>query len=129
MGMGLAAVGDRLDVSTPTVVLKFDQNVMHHGGLGVIRSLGHIGVSACGTHGGLRSRRVVTDQRESGRIDDACERASAAITRLTSIIGSGPGLGCSATARARAVTRRPGRAADRPAPGPASPLARATTPL
>ena len=34
----------RADVSTPAVVLKFDPNVMHHGGLGVIRSLGRMGV-------------------------------------------------------------------------------------
>ena len=32
------------DVSTPAVVIKFDQNVMHHGGLGAIRSLGRMGV-------------------------------------------------------------------------------------
>jgi D-aspartate ligase len=32
------------DVSTPAVVLKFDPNVMHHGGLGAIRSLGRMGV-------------------------------------------------------------------------------------
>lgn len=32
------------DTSTPAVVLKFDQNVLHHGGLGVIRGLGRFGV-------------------------------------------------------------------------------------
>jgi D-aspartate ligase len=32
------------DVATPAVVLKFDRNVMHHGGLGAIRSLGRMGV-------------------------------------------------------------------------------------
>ncbi len=32
------------DVSTPAVVLKLDPNVMHHGGLGAIRSLGRMGV-------------------------------------------------------------------------------------
>ena len=32
------------DVTTPAVVLKFDPNVMHHGGLGAIRSLGRMGV-------------------------------------------------------------------------------------
>jgi len=32
------------EVDTPAVVLKFDPNVMHHGGLGAIRSLGRIGV-------------------------------------------------------------------------------------
>jgi D-aspartate ligase len=32
------------DARTPAVVLKFDPNVMHHGGLGAIRSLGRMGV-------------------------------------------------------------------------------------
>ncbi len=32
------------DVTTPAVVLKLDRNVMHHGGLGAIRSLGRMGV-------------------------------------------------------------------------------------
>jgi len=33
-----------VDTSTPVVVLKLDPNVFHHGGLGVIRSLGRMGV-------------------------------------------------------------------------------------
>jgi predicted ATP-grasp superfamily ATP-dependent carboligase len=41
-----------VDMSTPAVVLKFDPNVMHHGGLGVIRSLGRIGVPVYGVHEG-----------------------------------------------------------------------------
>jgi len=41
-----------VDFSTPAVVLKFDPNVMHHGGLGVIRSLGRIGVPVYGVHEG-----------------------------------------------------------------------------
>jgi len=40
------------DTSTPAVVLKFDPNVMHHGGLGVIRSLGRAGVPVYGVHEG-----------------------------------------------------------------------------
>ena len=40
------------DTSTPAVVLKFDQNVMHHGGLGVIRSLGRAGIPVYGVHEG-----------------------------------------------------------------------------
>ena len=40
------------DTSTPAVVLKLDANVMHHGGLGVIRSLGRIGVPVFGVHEG-----------------------------------------------------------------------------
>ncbi len=34
----------RFDTSTPAVVLKLDHNPMHHGGLGIIRSLGRHGV-------------------------------------------------------------------------------------
>ncbi len=40
------------DTSTPAVILKFDQNVMHHGGLGAIRSLGRLGVPVYGVHEG-----------------------------------------------------------------------------
>jgi predicted ATP-grasp superfamily ATP-dependent carboligase len=32
------------DTTTPVVVLKFDQNALHHGGLGVIRGLGRFGI-------------------------------------------------------------------------------------
>lgn len=39
-----------IDTSTPAVVLKLDANVMHHGGLGVIRSLGRLGVPVYGVH-------------------------------------------------------------------------------
>ena len=41
-----------LDTGTPAVILKFDQNVMHHGGLGAIRSLGRLGVPVYGVHEG-----------------------------------------------------------------------------
>jgi len=41
-----------VDTTTPAVVLKLDHNVMHHGGLGVIRSLGRIGVPVFGVHEG-----------------------------------------------------------------------------
>jgi D-aspartate ligase len=41
-----------VDTTTPAVVLKLDPNVMHHGGLGVIRSLGRIGVPVYGVHEG-----------------------------------------------------------------------------
>jgi hypothetical protein len=33
-----------VDASTPAVILKLDPNVFHHGGLGVIRTLGRLGV-------------------------------------------------------------------------------------
>jgi D-aspartate ligase len=49
----LTTVGEYpLDTTTPAVVLKFDPNVMHHGGLGVIRSLGRAGVPVYGVHEG-----------------------------------------------------------------------------
>lgn len=32
------------DAETPAVVLKLDHNVLHHGGRGVIRSLGRAGI-------------------------------------------------------------------------------------
>jgi hypothetical protein len=41
-----------IDTTTPAVILKFDQNVMHHGGLGAIRSLGRLGVPVYGVHEG-----------------------------------------------------------------------------
>src|SRR5512142_21140 len=41
-----------VDASTPAGVPKFDPNVMHHGGLGVIRSLGRLGVPVYGVHEG-----------------------------------------------------------------------------
>lgn len=41
-----------IDTSTPAVVLKLDPNVLHHGGLGVIRSLGRLGVPVYGVHEG-----------------------------------------------------------------------------
>lgn len=40
------------DVGTPAVVLKFDPNPLHHGGLGVIRGLGRRGVPVYGVHEG-----------------------------------------------------------------------------
>ena len=48
----LRARPDGVDTATPAVVLKLDPNVMHHGGLGVIRSLGRIGVPVYGVHEG-----------------------------------------------------------------------------
>lgn len=47
-----AMPGSRLDVdtTTPVVVLKLDPNVFHHGALGVIRSLGRLGVPAYVVH-------------------------------------------------------------------------------
>ena len=41
-----------VDTSTPAVVLKLVPNVMHHGALGAIRSLGRAGVPVYGVHEG-----------------------------------------------------------------------------
>src|SRR5215469_11716465 len=41
-----------MHTDTPALVLKFDQNVMHHGGLGAIRTLGRLGVEVYGVHEG-----------------------------------------------------------------------------
>ncbi|MBB5157827.1 carboxylate--amine ligase [Saccharopolyspora phatthalungensis] len=38
------------DTTTPAVVFKLDANVLHHGGLGVIRSLGRVGVPVYAVH-------------------------------------------------------------------------------
>jgi predicted ATP-grasp superfamily ATP-dependent carboligase len=51
-GAPLSGALPGIDTTTPAVVLKFDQNVMHHGGLGVIRSLGRLGVPVYGVHEG-----------------------------------------------------------------------------
>ena len=40
----------QLDTTTPAVILKLDRNIMHHGGLGAIRSLGRLGVPVYGVH-------------------------------------------------------------------------------
>jgi D-aspartate ligase len=45
-----AQTAAQLDTSTPAVILKLDPNVMHHGGLGAIRSLGRLGVPVYGVH-------------------------------------------------------------------------------
>src|SRR5438105_11300062 len=80
-----------IDPSTPAVVLKFDPNVMHHGGLGAIRSLGRLGVGVYGVHEApwapaARSRYL------AGRLvwrpdPDRCERTLAGLNGLAERIG------------------------------------------
>src|SRR5215207_3253344 len=41
---------ESMDCATPVVVLKLDHNVFHHGGLGVIRSFGRLGVPVHAVH-------------------------------------------------------------------------------
>src|SRR5450755_1858616 len=84
---GLAGV----DTSTPAVVLKLDPNVLHHGGLGVIRSLGRLGVPVYGVHEG-RLAPAASSRYLHGRCfwqpspDDA-ERVRAGLLQLAERIG------------------------------------------
>jgi D-aspartate ligase len=85
--------GDKASVTgnTPAVVLKFDPNVMHHGGLGVIRSLGRMGVPVYGVHEGpwapAASSRYLQGrffwQPDPGDV----ERVQAGLLRLSERIG------------------------------------------
>lgn len=80
-----------IDSGTPAVVLKFDPNVMHHGGLGVIRSLGRIGVPVYGVLEGpwapAANSRYLTGryfwQPSPGHVD----RVLAGLQRLAEHIG------------------------------------------
>jgi predicted ATP-grasp superfamily ATP-dependent carboligase len=81
----------KADVTTPAVVLKFDPNVMHHGGLGAIRSLGRLGVPVYGVHedrwapaAGSRYLRGRMFWRPS---PDHAERTLAGLARLATLIG------------------------------------------
>ncbi|HEY1643649.1 MAG TPA: hypothetical protein VGG35_23480 [Streptosporangiaceae bacterium] len=79
------------DTSTPAVVLKLDPNVMHHGGLGVIRSLGRLGVPVYGVHEGplapAASSRYLRGRCfwQPGASDP--DRIRAGLARLASVIG------------------------------------------
>jgi predicted ATP-grasp superfamily ATP-dependent carboligase len=86
-----AAASPPADVSTPAVVLKFDPNVMHHGGLGAIRSLGRMGVpvyavqeSAWAPAGHSRYLRGKVLWRPAGL---AVDRVRAGLLRLAELIG------------------------------------------
>ncbi len=80
-----------IDTSTPAVVLKFDPNVMHHGALGAIRSLGRRGVPVYAVVEGpwapaARSRYLAG--RLAWRPDpDQAERTRAGLNRLAERIG------------------------------------------
>jgi D-aspartate ligase len=83
--------GDRVAGSTPTVVLKFDPNVMHHGGLGVIRSLGRMGVPVYGVHEG-RWAPAASSRYLQGRFfwqpdPGDVQRVQAGLLRLSERIG------------------------------------------
>jgi D-aspartate ligase len=79
------------DVSTPAVVLKFDPNVMHHGGLGAIRSLGRLGVPVYGVHEGPWAP-AANSRYLQGRVfwqppADYAERVHAGLLQLARRIG------------------------------------------
>jgi D-aspartate ligase len=79
------------DTSTPAVVLKFDPNVMHHGGLGVIRSLGRAGVPVYGVHEETWAP-AASSRYLAGRFfwhpDPAdVERVKSGMLRLAAVIG------------------------------------------
>ena len=79
------------DVTTPAVVLKLDRNVLHHGGLGVIRSLGRLGVPVYGVHEG-RWAPAASSRYLAGRVfwqppPDDVDRITAGLLGLASRIG------------------------------------------
>jgi D-aspartate ligase len=81
----------RPDTSAPVVVLKFDPNVMHHGGLGVIRSLGRRGVPVYGMHEGpwapAASSRYLHGRCFWQPSPDDADRVRAGLLRLSERIG------------------------------------------
>src|SRR6516164_212455 len=81
----------RADVSTPAVVLKFDPNVMHHGGLGVIRSLGRMGVPVYAVQEGpwapAASSRYLRGRFFWQPDPEEAERVRAGLLRLSERIG------------------------------------------
>jgi D-aspartate ligase len=81
----------RVDTRTPVVVLKFDPNVMHHGGLGVIRSLGRRGVPVYGLHEGpwapAASSRYLHGRFFWQPNPDEVEQVQAGLLRLAERIG------------------------------------------
>jgi D-aspartate ligase len=80
-----------VEANTPAVVLKFDPNVMHHGGLGVIRSLGRHGVPVYGVHEGpwapAASSRYLYGRCFWQPDPDQADRVIAGLIRLAEHIG------------------------------------------
>lgn len=80
-----------MDADVPAVVLKFDPNVMHHGGLGVIRSLGRAGVRVYAVHED-KLAPAASSRYLGGRVlwrPDAADidRVLAGLARLAEVIG------------------------------------------
>ena len=88
---GGSCFANRVDTTTPAVVLKFDPNVMHHGGLGVIRSLGRQGVPVYGVHEGpwapAASSRYLHGRCFWQPSPDDVERVQAGLKKLAERIG------------------------------------------
>jgi predicted ATP-grasp superfamily ATP-dependent carboligase len=84
-------VGRAADLDTPAVVLKFDPNILHHGGLGVIRSLGRVGVPVYGVHEGpwapAASSRYLRGRCFWQPSPDDVERVHAGLRELAEWIG------------------------------------------
>jgi len=80
-----------LDRTVPAVVLKLDRNVFHHGGLGVIRSLGRAGVDVYGVHedplAPASRSRYLTDRVVWRPDPDRPERVLAGLARIAHRIG------------------------------------------
>lgn len=91
ISQGEVALPYRVDTSTPVVVLKFDPNVMHHGGLGVIRSLGRRGVPVYGVHEGpwapAANSRYLHGRCFWQPSPDDVERVQAGLKKLADRIG------------------------------------------
>jgi D-aspartate ligase len=81
----------QLDVTTPAVILKLDRNVLHHGGLGAIRSLGRLGVPVYGVHedplAPAASSRYLHDRWIWRPDAEDAERVRAGLVRLAERIG------------------------------------------
>ena len=80
-----------IDTSIPVVILKLDPNVFHHGGLGVIRTLGRLGVPVHVVHEdalapAAASRYVHGRWRWNPHLDDV-DRIHAGLARLAQRIG------------------------------------------
>jgi D-aspartate ligase len=79
------------DTTTPAVVLKFDPNVMHHGGLGAIRSLGRLGIPVYGVHEGpwapAANSRYLHGRWFWRPSPDDADRVTADLLRLAGRIG------------------------------------------
>ena len=79
------------DTSVPAVVLKLTPNVMHHGGLGIIRSLGRTGITVYGVHERL-SAPVANSRYLAGRFfwqaaPSRVTDVTAGLTRIAERIG------------------------------------------